>query len=371
MNVRAVKIPAQRFKVEDSSRYGIQTYGEDNLYPQHLRRITSASGTAELCLARYAEFIEGNGFIEDLTAEQSVNITKETFDDLLHLLAEDVARYGGLALHVNYNILGEVTSVAHVPFEHCRLAEADDKGNVTKVVVYGDWGCERERRIDNRKIDKIDLFNNDPDVVQAQIEEAGGIQSYKGQVLWLSMAGKAVYPTPIYDSAITEISTDEALGNIKYRNARNNFLLSCMLITKKGVPQIDESGREVENSVIEADDLLAFQGDENTSKILLLELENEEDKPEIVSFPSRNYDKDFSVTDSSVVERIYAQFHQELFYAIRTGRLGFSGNVMRDAYEYYAGKVTNEQRFIERAFRRIYGEYNFAIQPLRYINSEG
>ena len=84
------------------------------------------------------------------------------------------------------------------------------------------------------------------------------------------------------------------------------------------------------------------------------------------------------MTDSSVIERIYAQFHQELFYSIRIGKLGFSGQVMKDAYEYYAGEVTTEQRFIERAFKKIFNSWHDpAIQnldpklhPLKYISSE-
>ena len=106
-------------------------------------------------------------------------------------------------------------------------------------------------------------------------------------------------------------------------------------------------------------------------------MENDEDKPEVVQFPTRNYDKEFSVTDTSVVERIYAQFHQELFYSIRIGKLGFSGDVMRDAYQYYAGEVTNEQRFIERAFERISAYWaeplassDFSINPLKYISAD-
>ena len=68
-------------------------------------------------------------------------------------------------------------------------------------------------------------------------------------------------------------------------------------------------------------------------------------------------------------------FHQELFYSIRIGKLGFSGQVMQDAYEYYAGEVTNEQRFIARGLSAIFAhwyekDYDTYIQPLRYINSE-
>lgn len=73
-----------------------------------------------------------------------------------------------------------------------------------------------------------------------------------------------------------------------------------------------------------------------------------------------------------------AQLHQELFYSIRIGKLGFSGDVMRDAYQYYAGEVTNEQRFIERALTGLFKHWHDAllqyadlsIQPLKYISAE-
>lgn len=379
MNVKNTKIPQPRFRVDYSALLNLQTYGSDNLYPQHLRAITSASGTAELCLGRYQKFIEGNGFQNEALSQAEMNSDHETADDILRKVSADVARYGGLAIHVNYNIDGQVTELHHIPFEHCRLEATDDRDMVGRIIVCDDWGGYKRNKalykFAEEDVERIHVFNPRADVVRAQIEEAGSIAAYKGQILWLSMGGYNVYPTPIYDAAVTEISTDEGLGNVKYRNVRNNFLVSCILVAKKGVPYIDENGVQREQSMIDAEDLRKFQGDENGNKIMLLELENGEDKPEIMEFPTKNFDKDFEATETSVVERIYAQFHQELFYAIRIGKLGFSGSVMRDAYEYYAGEVTTEQRFIERAFARILAEHeneifhnaDTQIQPLRYI----
>jgi hypothetical protein len=381
MNVRNAKKPRPRVEVGYLSRFKLQSYGNDNLYPQHLQAITRASGTAELCLNRYAKFIEGYGFANEAISDVVVNHVGTTADELLHDIAQDVARFGGFALHVNYNVLCQVTEINFVPFENCRLEEEDDAGTVARILVHPDWTGKKTRnghviRVDESNIDRIDVFNPNPEVVAAQVIKAGGIDNYKGQILWVSLDGRFQYPTPIYDSVVTDISTDEGLGNIKYRNVRNNFLVSCMLLARKGVPKIDEKGNKIEEQLISDEDLLTFQGDENTSKILYVELENEEDKPEVVQFPTRNYDKEFSVTDASVVERIYAQFHQELFYSIRIGKLGFSGDVMRDAYQYYAGEVTNEQRFIERAFERICAHgalpltSDFSIKPLKYISAD-
>lgn len=384
MNVKTAKKPKPRIEVNYSSIHNLQTYGFDNLYPQHLQHITAASGTAELCIARYAKFIEGNGFNDTMLSEYAVNRAGTTLDEILHDVSGDIARFSGFALHVNYNVLCEITSVNFIPFEMCRLEEEDDAGHVAHILVHSDWtGHKRHHGIrlavNENNISRINVFNPDPSVVALQIEAAGGIENYKGQVIWCSMDGDGIYPTPIYDAAITDISTDEGLGNIKYRNARNNFLAACMLITKKGRPEVVGDGTDSEEKMIEADDLLNFQGDENLGKIMLIELQDEEDAPQVVNFPTRNYDKEFSVTDSSVTERIYAQFHQELFYAIRIGKLGFSGQVMQDAYEYYAGEVTNEQRFISRVFSRVFSYWfdksiagaDFTIEPLRYIMAGG
>lgn len=382
MNVRTARKPRRRVDVDYELRFGMQRFGNDNLYPQNVADIVNASGTAKLCLSRYEKFVEGYGFNDEALSALRVNRDGATMDDLLKSVSGDLTRFGGFALHVNYNVLGQVTEVNHLPFEQCRLEETDDAGVVSHILAHEDWRGEKTRNgkrlmVTESNIVRFPVFNPDPAVVARQMESCGGVESYKGQVLWLSMDGKYQYPIPIYDAVITEISTDEGLGNVKYRNVRNNFLVSCMLVTKKGLPRVDDSGAEVEQKMISDEDLRQFQGDTRGSKIMVVELENDEDEPKVVPFPTRNFDKEFTATEESVVERIYSQFHQELFYSIRIGKLGFSGDVMRDAYEYYAGEVTNEQRFIERAFGALFANWHdkgmprdFSIKPLKYISAD-
>lgn len=382
MNVKSAKKPQKRVDVNFQQRFKMQSYGADNLYPQNIMAITGASGTAQLCINRYEKFIEGYGFNNEYFSEMAVNREGVTMDDLLHQVAGDIAHFGGFALHVNYNVLGQISEVNFMPFEQCRLEETDDAGNVAHVLVHCDWMGDKTKNgqkqtVSEKFISRFDIFNPAPDIVIKQIDACGGIENYKGQILWLSLDGKNQYPVPLYDAVITEISTDEGLGNIKYRNVRNNFLVACMLIAKKGAPRINDNGEEEERQMIDDEDLKGFQGDTKGSKILYVELENDEDEPKVVPFPTRNFDKEFATTDESVIERIYSQFHQELFYSIRIGKLGFSGQVMQDAYEYYAGEVTTEQRFIERAFTKVFGNWHdaaiprdFSIKPMKYICAE-
>lgn len=378
MNVVGAKKPFERLRQDYERRFQMQRYGENNLYPQNLFAIVGASGTAMLCLNRYERFIEGYG-LSEATAGIRCNRMGQTIDDILSLVAHDVAMFGGFALHVNYNVLGEVSEVQHIPFETCRLEEKDDAGHVAHILLHPDWQGNQTRngervRLEEKNIQRIPIY--DPSVAIEQMEQAGGAAQYSGQILWCSTDGVWQYPTPIYDACVTEISTDEGLGNVKYRNVRSNFLVSCMLVTKKGLPKIDNEGNEEDRMMISDEDLKAFQGDEKLGKIMCVELENDEDEPKILPFPSRNFDKDYTATETSVIERIYAQFHQEIFFAIRLGKLGFSGSVMRDAYEYYAGQVTTEQRFIERNLEKVFSHWqggaltDFSILPQRYMTTE-
>lgn len=365
---------------------GIQTYGEDNLYPQTFRNILAASSTGAECLDRFADFIEGNGFRDVPFSESVVNRKGDTADDIHALVCRDVAYYNGLALHVNYNIYGDIVELHHVPFENCRLVESGDSGYVGKIAIHPDWSGQKTRggkviKVAKENIDYIDVFNPDKRVVAAQIEAAGGIEYYKGQVLWVSLSGKDIYPTGKGDRVVTEMSTDEGLANVKYRNVRNNFLPAAMIFTKKGTNiTFDQDGNEIDSRDDDdsfSDSLLQLQGDTNCGKLMEVTLETDEDKPEVVSLNSQNYDKEFTVTDISVTERIYSAFGQEPWYCIRVGKVGFSGDILEDAFEYYNSIVSKQQRLIERTFDRIFRYWyeianptnDFSVQPLKYVRN--
>lgn len=366
---------------------GIQSYGDDNFYPHILNNIISASSTGSECVERYADFIEGNGFRDVSFSEYTVNRRGDTSDDIHALVCKDVAKYDGFALHVNYNIFGDIVEVQHIPFENCRLQEEDENGYVGKIAIHPDWTGRKIRdgktiKVEKKNIDYIDVFNPRKNVIYEQIRAAGGIENYNGQILWVSGAGNFVYPVPRADRVATEMSTDEGLANVKFRNVRCNFMPSGMIVTKKGSSvNFDEEGKPIPDDENEdtgfSETIKQLQGDTNAGKLLEVTLNSDEDKPEFIDLNSKNYDKEFTVTDASVVERIYSAFGQEPWYCIRIGKLGFSGDILEDAFEYYNSIVSRQQRLIERAFMKIFEHWfevanhsnDFSVQPLKYVRN--
>ena len=383
MNIQKIKKAPQRIDVSYLSTLGIKAYGANNLYPQQAKAILDCSSTGAECCDRYARFIEGEGLVNAIIYDLEVNHYGETTDDILTAVAQDLANYGGFALHVNYDLNCKICEVQHVPFESCRLQEDDDSGYIAHIVTHPDWQGRTTRngkilRVSRDTITSFDRFNPDPNIVRAQINAAGGIDHYKGQILWVSTAGRDRYPLPKYDRVLTDLSTDEGLSNVKFRNVRCNFLPSAFVISKTSqAMNEDDAARQAVEARGFAEDLAQFQGDETSNVLISLTVANDEEKPEIVEFPTKNFDKDFDVTDKSVVERIYSAFEQEPFLCIRSGKLGFSGTTIHDCYNYYSSLVSKEQRLIERAFSKIFdnwfeplASYDCAIEPLTY-NVEG
>lgn len=371
----------------------IQAAGEGNTYYQDVHNIIQASSSGCECVERFADFIEGAGFADASLYGRVLNHRKDTADEIHRLVCADLAEYGGFALHLNYNLAGEITEVNHVPFEICRLEEPDSNGYVARICTHPDWTGKKTfagktKPVDKKNVKRFPKFNPNINVIHAQIAQAGGVENYNGQIYYFSTAGRDRYPIPRADRVLTEMSTDEGLANVKWRNVRNNFLPAAMVLTRKGQaspmgryapageePYQYERGDRYANDGF-SDSLQQLQGDTEACKLLEVILENDEQAPEVVSLPTSNYDKDFSVTDQSVTERIYAAFGQEPWYCIRSGKIGFSGTLLVDAFSYYNSIVYKYQRMIERAFVDIMAHWhegaiaNCAVLPLKYKQAE-
>ena len=395
MNIKDIRKPKKRVEIPNIQQLDIIGYGDDNLYPQNMAMLIANSETGTTCLRRYIDFLQGDGFADEQLAQLVINSSGDTMDDLLQKVTADLGCFNGFALHVNYNMLAQITEINHVPFEFCRLTQEQASGEIEKIAIHPDWTGRKKRANKTltptrQTIDYIHRYNGDKDIVLEQIEEAGGIANYKGQVFWISGVGKLEYPHTIFDSAVTHLSIEEGVGNIAYKNARNGFNIGGMLVYKRGMnPDNNYSylheetiedkanyhaqgeARSIEQIIADASTDLA------TSNIIVCEVEADEDIPQFTPFRSVNYDKEYSLTTSTACEKIYATFAQEAFYRMRTGSVGFNSDLIVDAFRLYNATTQRQRRMIQRAFARLFhhnaldcSTSNFAITPLQYKQDE-
>ena len=351
---------------------GIKSYDADNLYPQNVRNIVLNSKTGNGCLERYTDYIEGRGITSLPLAGFVVNLDGETLSDLHSLVSSDLAAHDGFAVHVNYDIDGGIVSLHHIPFENVRIEEPDEEGNIRRVALHPDWTGKLTRngkpvRITKDTIDYLDVFNPDPAIVLAQIQEAGGPQFYKGQVFYYSTLGFMRYPYARFHAVLSDMSTDEGLSNIMNRNVRNNFLPAGAFVRLKsqGAPYSgDDSDTEPQVDADEyAENLAALQGDTDALKFLDITVESKEEMPEFINMQGNNYDKDFTATAAEVKDCIYAAFGQEGWLAIRNGKVGFSGTLVADVERDYAKRQIKTQGALARCYKTLLQAWTTA-QPL-------
>lgn len=400
MNAYTIKREKERYSTSYDSRLNIQRYGSDNLYPQRMHNLVLNSPTGSTCLERYQTFIEGNGLYDIAFSEFVCNRQEQTVDDVLRLVSADIAEYNGFALRIYYDLTCRITDIQHVPFHCCRLEEEDDNGKVPYIAYHVEWEGTKTRKgkyvkVDPETVRKFYRFNPIKEVILSQMkkdgvfsEEGEDITKYRGQILWVSLNGDNVYPRPKTDKIATNLSIDAGLDNIKYRNVRNNFLTSGVLVRKKGTgsldnTELDEDGNPIDS--IEDDEvtvaLREFQGDDNACAIMEIEVASDEEIPQFLKFEGVNFDSKFTTTENSVTERIYSAFGQEPWYTLRIGKVGFSGDILAQAYEYYNSYVAPQRRVVSRYMKKIFSHWcidekainptlNYDIQPLVYVTNE-
>lgn len=384
-----IKKPEPRIVPSFDKKLGLKTYGAANDYPQRLLDVLGASGAAKLCVKRYYRNIKGQGFKDTILADIEVNTNGDTLADLLDMAAHDYARFEGIAIHVNYSLSGLICDMKLVPFQNCRLSEPDSRGFSPYILVHSDWTGQDTRngkavKIDEDHVDRVCVFNPDKNVVMSQIQAEGGIDTYKGQILYVGNEKRNRYPIPRLDVIVTEMSTDEGLANTTYRNVRYNFHPAGLLLMKKArdadnlpTERLLDNGEgvdynspeQIRQEAIQEEEeefdknMLDMQGDTNLGNFGVVRYGETEDKPEFLSFGGKNYDKDFTASETSNTERIYAQFEQEIYYTIRKGKLGFSSQIAKDAFEYCANNTQAEREFMKREFERIIKNSELVSNP--------
>lgn len=358
---------ASRFGVTNNQIDGIVNYDIDNCYPQRVADIVQGSAVASKCVDVYTKFIAGQGFEDKQFYKKHTNPQKQTPDILLRKTAHDYALHRGFALHINYNANFKISSISHIPFEHCRLGIPDELNYIRKIAIYNDWGRKRSRQIRKDNIDHIDIYNPDPTAIKAQVEAAGGWDKYKGQVYWYSADGNE-YPRATADAVLEDCITDSEIKTYKWRAISTNFMASHIYV-HRGYFENDESRMDLHTV------LNSFQGSDNVGKIMMVESPGEESDPKLLKVDVQNFDKHFEYTEQSVQDNIRLCFGipSVLIGKEVAGKLGNSQEI-EQAVNYYSYQTLNERLIMEEVFSELFSMFatpinpsnNYAIKPLSY-----
>jgi hypothetical protein len=334
---------------------GILKYDIDNSYPQRINAIINSSGTGTLCTALFSKFLYGNGFKSEALGKTVVSPSKKLkANKLLFKTGKSFAKYNGFAIHVNYNGLYQKTSFNYIPFQDCRFTTKENKGYPNMIAVYNDWDKSKNAKVKKEEIDYINFYDPDPEVIQAEVEAAGGWDKYKGQIYYFSVDGLE-YPLAPSDSVLEDVQTDSHAKIFKFRNITTNFMASHILETGEFEDPADKDEF--------LDNINTFQGSDDASKILLLEKSTDESSFVLTKVDIQDIDKLYQFTEESVRDNIIRNFLIPSVLLLATpGKLGTSTEI-KDATAFYNGVTEDFRTVIEESFSELFEGSIFTIEP--------
>lgn len=355
----------RRFEIKPNKTDGILNYDTDNAYPQRILYTVAASGTGVACVNLLADYIRGRGFEDENFSKLILNRKGETADSILSKISKDKARYRGFALHLNYNLQLKISEVNFIPFEHTRLCIPDDSNYISEIAVCTCWDKQllKMGKVKSSEIEKINVFNPDPLVLKKQIELAGGIEKYKGQVYWFSEDGTE-YPVASCDAVLQDIESDTLSSTYTWRTLKTGFIQQNVFIYR------GKFESEVEREAFK-DNLENFQGADQSNQILLVESESVESDPEIKNVPVTVNDKMFDSTDGKVVNKIIRNYKQPLaLHSMQQpGTLGLSRE-FEEAQKVYDLHTDGQRQTVTHQFVKVFKFWkesvteNFTIVPI-------
>jgi hypothetical protein len=363
VSVDVIKIQPKR-KNKFNKRLGIIANGDDNDYPTQVELLIGASVTATQCAGVYAKFLRGNGFDKSIGntivgKDKNVNVT---VNKLLKKACVDLSKQSGVFLHVNYNMLGEISSINHIPYKHCRFGESDSDNYSGKIVIYDNWDYCKGSKIMTDEFIICDAFNPIKEVVLHQIEAAGGIDKYKGQIFHLFLNDEYDYAVSPVDVSEKDAFSEYLLSVYKFNILENDFITDRHIfrhnpMDKKDLEKLKEN-------------LRTMKGAKGQGRILLIQDNFDEQLPngliKIDSIKSGVNDKLFESWEKSLSNNIRRGFNNipQILIDEVQGKLGnSSGEAYKEAQRVFNRMTQEDRDLISEAFEMLLSYFDKSIIP--------
>ena len=247
--------------IKPDRRTEVFNFGADNAYPTLVETLIQGSVTAKNCVGKVAKSIYGKGFGE--AGKVKVNKRGQSLNDFLRVAGKELATHNNLFIHIGYNGDLQINSLTVIPTTSCRVGKADDKGYSGKIVIYDNWAKDVQQRVQPAKFERVDVYNPNKTVILSQIEKAGSLKQYKGQILHIQEATNAVYSLSDLHPVLEDALLESRAQSFRRRGADKGFLNTKLMVV---APFASEEEEDDFN-----DALKSLQGAENSGGVLLLE----------------------------------------------------------------------------------------------------
>jgi hypothetical protein len=361
--------------------------GEDNLYPERIDRVINNSVTAKMASEMMTQYLLGKGFGE--ADNFKINKDQKLIDFAIDV-ADSLVRQRGVAIHFDYNLNFEELNPKVIDFTKIRLGKKDSEHYNGKILFKNDWSDNQEKPV------IFDVFNRNLDVIEAQINKAGSIEKYKGQIMYINLDSRYYYPLSRVDAVLNDCDSESQAAIYKNMILRKGFFGKTVIMTPPLVSNdepemiVNDAGQLVRNRQFTAREAEAdvvkktiekFIGSENAGGAMMIEspdfINGIDSIFKIEKIDSTLDDKMFEYTESSVSKNILMAFNNLPVVLVKSpdsAMFGNSGSSLLEAKKMYWENTSKERNKLETIINDVVqnlqtwnGQYIFIqtlIQPV-------
>lgn len=343
-------------EVKEDKRKDIWTFGLDNQLAQLIHDLITQSPTALRASRLVTKAIIGGGI------EQEIQANKEhDLNNVISIAAAQLVDMGNIYLRLGYNGELKINSIKVIPQAKIRKGKSDDMG------FSGFYHFDNKEFKDKKsEATKIHTYNGSKEAIEKQIESAGGIQKWNGQILHIKLDHGNHYALPMCYPVLQDMLTEANSSLFRANNTEKGFLNNNLLI----LPQL--SNDEANEKFIQQ--FKKLEGAQGSGKNLLFQSDAgvEDITKQFLLTPlnSQPNDKLFEYSDKKAESNIAKAFGipQILINPQESGLFGSSGELLKAAKEFLYESYTEERNLLVSKLNMILKNWHQPTQPIKIIN---
>lgn len=338
-------------------------YGNNDSFPLDWYKTIQDSPTGSSCLSTLIDFIVGYDFSDENLSKLVVNSRGETFGEVHHQTCKDWGTFSGFYWHFMYNANLGITEWQVLPFQNCRLGDADSSGWISKIYYNPFFGTSEYKGIEKGQTIIYDAFN--PVAVKPQMAKGG--DKYLGQVLFIGTTTPLSPYYPVHEAYSVEKWMKIEAGVADYHEDKiDNGFLQDYILGMLGDPNAASNNPDYANTNgpdkpgtvgQEFNDVMSknFMGKGKHASIMVSWHSNREELPVPIPIPNTATSDMFMTLDNQAIKKITVGWKTPAILAnISEGvSLGGDGNAVRVAVKLMQQRVVRKQRILTDAYGKV------------------
>lgn len=315
-------------------------FGTDNLYPEYLFDLFQSVSSLKTIIAGTSDFVAGDDAICNIKGfEFEVNKKGDTMLELIKFLARDYLIYGGYAIQVVRNKIGEVAELYYIDFRYLRSSKKND------LFWYSEEYGKKYAR------------TNKTVVYPKFMAEAKDVPT---SILYVKNEKSRTYPIPRYSGALKACEIERAIDEFHLSSLENGFYGSYLFNFGNGIPS-DEQKSEIERDITDK-----FAGASNAGRVLLNFSNGKENGATVQKLDIQDFGDKYQAAYTRSREQIYCAFQAvPALFGLMSESTGFNEQEFSEAFKLYNRAVVKPiQRSITDSVDKIFGvKGSITIKP--------